>query len=224
MTKLKVLGTGSSGNCYLLECDGKTIILDAGIGLKEIKIGLDFNISKVSGAFISHIHQDHSKSADALRNMGIPVFEPYLTENTYESADYDGFRIRSFPLPHDGVSNRGCLITCPDGSKVLYMTDYEYCEYTFKKQNIETMLIECNYSMEVSDEQANLAHVLRGHASLDVTKGIIAANKTDKMRTVIACHLSEKNADSAQIKTELQEVAGHDVNVWIARKGLEVET
>lgn len=155
--------------------------------------------------------------------MGIPVFEPYLTENTYESADYDGFRIRSFPLPHDGVSNRGCLITCPDGSKVLYMTDYEYCEYTFKKQSIETMLIECNYSMEVSDEQSNLEHVLRGHASLDVTKGIVAANKTDKLRTVIACHLSEKNAEPSRVLSEITSIVPETVNVKIARKGLEVE-
>lgn len=56
MTKLKVLGTGSSGNCYLLECDGKTLILDAGISVKDIKIGLNFNISGVSGVFISHSH------------------------------------------------------------------------------------------------------------------------------------------------------------------------
>lgn len=40
MTTLKCLGSGSSGNCYLLSTATETLILDCGIPIKEIKRGL----------------------------------------------------------------------------------------------------------------------------------------------------------------------------------------
>ena len=54
---LKCIGTGSSGNCYLLISDnGETLILDCGIPIKEIKKGLDWNIRGIRGMIISHAH------------------------------------------------------------------------------------------------------------------------------------------------------------------------
>ena len=45
--KLKCIATGSTGNCYTLTSDsGETLILDCGIGIKEIKKGLNWDISK----------------------------------------------------------------------------------------------------------------------------------------------------------------------------------
>lgn len=37
MTTLKCLGSGSSGNCYLLDYNNKTLILECGIKISEIK-------------------------------------------------------------------------------------------------------------------------------------------------------------------------------------------
>ena len=56
--KLTCLGTGSiNGNCYLLQADNReTLILDCGIGIKEIKKGLNWDIRSVSGVIVSHAH------------------------------------------------------------------------------------------------------------------------------------------------------------------------
>ena len=40
--KLKCLGSGSSGNCYILESDTEALIIEAGLPLKEVKIALGF--------------------------------------------------------------------------------------------------------------------------------------------------------------------------------------
>ena len=54
---LKCIGSGSSGNCYLLISDNwETLILDCGIPIKEIKKGLDWNIRGIKGVIISHTH------------------------------------------------------------------------------------------------------------------------------------------------------------------------
>ena len=54
---LKCIGSGSTGNCYLLTSgSGETLILDCGIPIKEIKKGLDWNIRGIKGMIISHAH------------------------------------------------------------------------------------------------------------------------------------------------------------------------
>lgn len=57
MTTLKCLGSGSQqGNCYLLSTDTETLILDCGIGIMDIKIGLDFDIRRIAGVVVTHAH------------------------------------------------------------------------------------------------------------------------------------------------------------------------
>lgn len=54
--KLKVLTSGSSGNCYLLESDSEVLILDCGIPIKDIKIGLGFELGGIQGVVVTHAH------------------------------------------------------------------------------------------------------------------------------------------------------------------------
>lgn len=54
---VKCLGTGSKGNCYALtDKSGNILLLDCGIPLKEIKIGIDFQVSKIVGCLVTHSH------------------------------------------------------------------------------------------------------------------------------------------------------------------------
>ena len=70
---LQVLGSSSSGNCYLLETDRECLIIEAGIPLIKVKQALDFNIRKVVGCIISHVHNDHAKYAKAMVDCGFHV-------------------------------------------------------------------------------------------------------------------------------------------------------
>lgn len=56
MIKLSVLSSGSQGNCYLLECDEEVLILDCGIPIKDIKIGLGFELGGIQGVVVTHAH------------------------------------------------------------------------------------------------------------------------------------------------------------------------
>lgn len=56
MLRFRVLSSGSHGNCYFLETDTETLILDCGIPIKDIKIGLDFDLRRVSGVLVTHSH------------------------------------------------------------------------------------------------------------------------------------------------------------------------
>lgn len=166
---------------------------------------------------------DHSKSASKLQKMGIPVFEPY--KGGSQSFKSNGWQMRSFELPHDDVENRGLYLKSPSGHRVLYMTDFSFCKYIFTKLKVQTILIECNH-MDDIDEGSNenkFCHVIRGHSSLSTVCEFLRVNQTDELKNVILCHLSSDNANPDVMKSEVQTVVGDSVNVYIAKKGVEIE-
>lgn len=55
--KLKVLGSGSSGNSYIMTDDNdQHLIVECGIHASEIKKAIDFNLEKVAGVIVTHGH------------------------------------------------------------------------------------------------------------------------------------------------------------------------
>lgn len=225
---IRCVGSGSSGNSYaLIDNDNKILLLDLGLPAKEIKRAIDFRISDVVGAVVSHVHSDHSKSVADFEKMGISIWKPYI-----EYAEFTGhliyhkvfgkFFVQCFPLPHNGTDNFGFLIEV-DGQKILYTTDFEYCPFRFAAQKINHILIECNYQQELVDRDLpQYVHKIRGHCSLYTCKEFIKVNATDSLQTVILCHLGRETTEPEECVAEIQKVA-NKANVFVAERGLEVE-
>lgn len=56
MATLKVVGSGSKANTYLLETKDETLILDLGCKWNDILECLNFKIDKVVGVLVTHSH------------------------------------------------------------------------------------------------------------------------------------------------------------------------
>ena len=224
MLNLKVLSTGSKGNCYLLSTENETLVLDCGVPMKEIKKALDFNISRICGVLCSHGHLDHCKSEPDFLDMGIQVFRPYDEQIACSLATKcRPFMVQAFKLPHNGIPNYGFLITV-DGQKILYMTDFEYCQYTFKNQKINHILIECNYQNKyVNRDLPNYEHKIRGHCELETCKGFIETNKSEELKTVLLLHMGGGTCDPTECVEEIRKITDANVRVDYARKGLGLE-
>ena len=166
---------------------------------------------------------DHSKSVAEIKKMGIPVWEPFLDENKVQRRYFGGFMVRSFDVPHDNEPCVGYLIECPNHDRLLYATDCEYIRYSFKKMNLNHILIECNYQQELVDRDLpNYEHKIRGHCSLDTCKEFIKVNATDSLQTVILCHLGQETTEPEECVAEIQKIVP-GANVCVAERGLEVE-
>lgn len=153
--------------------------------------------------------------------MGIPVWQPYLDEQKIQKKQFGKFKVQCFDLPHNGTENRGFLIEV-DGQKVLYMTDFEYCQYNFKNLNINHILVECNYQSElVNRDLPNYEHKIRGHCSLKTCKDFIEANATDSLQTVLLLHLGLETCEPKEVIAEVQKVV--KCHVYVAEKGLSIE-
>ena len=213
--RIYTVGTGSSGNCYLLKHNDNYIALDCGCKWKDVLVGCNFHPIDIDIALVTHSHSDHSKYAKEFVKGGIPVYSPDNVK-AKTMVKYKDISFVPFIVPHD-VTCYGYLIKV-DGRTIVYMTDFGYCRYTFKSWNVDTFIIACNYNILPDAEDAKYAHVVLGHSSLDTVKDILAVNKSDFLKNVILCHVSA-NADTEQMVTEVKEVVGDGVNVSLAKKG-----
>ncbi len=75
--------SGSSGNCALVQGGGVNLLLDAGISMKRIRLGLrsqGLDLEDVTGVLVTHEHTDHVSGLRILsKYTDIPV---YLSEGT----------------------------------------------------------------------------------------------------------------------------------------------
>ena len=240
--KLTCLGSSSAGNCYLLQADsGEKLILDCGISIKEIKKGLNWDITSVVGCVVSHAHGDHNKSLKDLESMGIPVFAPYIIPHISHNTTFrkGGFVVQTFELTtvdgrwtHTNADGEPCpifgfLITHKEMGKLLYITDCEVIKWRFK--GINHILLGVNYDKDLVDtDNPKANHVFRGHLSIDTACDFVKANDSDSLQNVIMCHLSAENSDKDSFIGKMKNaVNGANVDVaepgksWILRKGDE---
>ena len=213
---LKCLATGSKANCYVLKRDnGEMLILDAGLPIHEIKKGIGFDVANLKGAVVTHSHKDHSLSAEKLKQL-TPVWEPYLSEQKRQHTHLGDFDIQCFDLPHNGVENRGFIIKV-DGQTICYMTDLEYCPYSLTSQNIDTMIVECNYMKNlVPDNLPNLQHKVLGHCELDTTTGILQGSLRT-LKHIILVHMGQGTLDREKAMERIRDVVPEYITVMWAR-------
>ena len=181
---------------------------------------------------------DHIKYAPDFIKNGIPVYSNTDTAQIFkdmtgkhirglnERTTYriaGGYKVVTFNVPHENVTNVAYLITFESGGRLLYMTDFEYCPYNLSAYGINHFLIAVNHSEEIPDVVAAREHRLRGHSSLETVKEFLRTSATDKCKTVIACHLSGLFADPERIETEIQEVVGDKVLVTIAENATAID-
>ena len=213
--KLVTVGTGSSGNCHLLQMDNnKFVALDCGCKWKDVLVGCNFRPIDIEFALVTHSHRDHSRYVVDFKKSGIDVLSvnDVETKKVYQKGEV---KFVAFEVPHD-VDCYGYLIRV-DGRTIVYMTDFGYCRWTFKSWNVDTWLIACNHIDLPDAEEAKYVHVAMGHSSLDTVKDILAINKSESMKNVILCHVNGES-DTDRMIAEIQEVVGDGVKVTVAKK------
>lgn len=235
--KVKVLGSNSFGNCYILEANNGTLILELGVPIMEIKKGLDFDLSKVVGALVTHEHGDHSKSIVDMMKLGINV---YSGAKTFEAMQVQSprakilkahtmktigpFKIFPFDVIHDAAEPLGFIINHEESGNILFITDTAYLTYKF--QNINQIFIEANYCDEIIDGRAHSMHpkvlnrTRRSHMSIKSCLDILSVNDLSNVANIVLIHLSDGNSDEKRFISDVKKQTGK--HVYAAVKGMEL--
>ena len=228
---IRVLATGSSGNCYIVETSDESLILECGINIKSIMEGLNFDLSKVKGCLISHSHSDHSKSVKKILDKSIDVFtgEKTIKELNIESHrlhpvypklafKVGGFTILPFDVQHD-VQCLGYLIYHKETGKILFATDTYYLKYKFDGCNY--VMIECNYDEDILHQLPPWrARIIKSHMSVQTCIETLKTWNLSKCKKILLIHLSHDNGDPVKFQKEVQGYTG--IETIIAEKGVEI--
>lgn len=238
--KLKVIGTGSKGNAYLLENEEEALLIECGVNISEIKKAVDFNISKIVGCILTHEHNDHAKSIKEVLDCKINVYTSYGTFEAKKinyscqrgaiallsstSRMIGNFKILPFHINHDALEPLGFLINHPETGNVLFLTDTFYSNYTFK--NLNNIIIEANYSKEIikeklADKEFLKDRIFKSHMSLETCLEFLEANDLSKVNNIVLIHLSDGNSNEIQFKDAVEKQTGK--KVFVASNGMEIE-
>lgn len=235
MMEIKCLGSGSSGNSYLIY-DGKSaLLLEAGLKKADIINGYYEYLERICGCLVTHEHKDHAKSVADLAKFGIDI---YASKGTFDGIGNishshrcnfvsagkqfktGSYVIMPFETKHDCNESLGFLIySTATHERLLFATDTYYIPNTFKHLNI--IMVECNYSETIMNEQLekgclnrSLAQrIQQSHFALENVVDFLKANDLSKVSEIYLIHLSSTNADAEIFKKEIQSLTGKFVTV-----------
>lgn len=234
--ELKVVSSGSIGNCYILNGKNSTLLIECGVKYQEIVKALDYDWFKVKACIVSHSHGDHAKAIKQVMQNGVPVFASKGTfdalkisqEQRYKEIDHlstykvNDFSISSFDVEHDAPQTMGFIINHFDCGNVLFITDTYRLKWNFNI-SFDHIIIEANFCEELvskkSTEYINQRRY-RAHMSFQTAMLTLERLNLTKCKNIILIHLSDTSSDEKRFKRECIERFG--IPTTIATKGQNI--
>jgi phosphoribosyl 1,2-cyclic phosphodiesterase len=236
MATLKVLGSSSSGNGYiLLDASGHSLIIEAGCPLREARKALNFNSSLVDGVIVTHRHGDHSKYLSEYVNAGIPCYTSSdvassrkINANIVESGVKYNISERFSVMPLSVKHDVPCLafIIYSEGKRFLFVTDTVSFPYSVK---CHSFMVEANYADDILCdnlhegiiEASQYKRIMTSHMSFDTALDIVKKSFIkDNCWHVVLIHLSDRNSDEKRFVREMKKATGAPVTA--AAPGVEI--
>ena len=160
--KAYCLASSSSGNAFIIEIGGATLLIECGIPLKEIyqkcnEFNIDF--SKVCACLITHAHKDHCLSADSIFSHGVSLYASKGTQDRLKAKInileplkvckiVEGVYVLPFEVEHDIEGALGFVIKSKDET-IIFINDSKRWNVDLRNFKPDYVFIECNYDNKV---------------------------------------------------------------------------
>ena len=231
------LGSGSAGNCLVVEQASTRLLLDCGFSPNETVKRLqklDLMPNQISGILVTHEHDDHAKGAFKFAaKFNVPVWlshgslkmcQRYIPESapiqiniidSHTVFSIENIQVNPYPVPHD--AREPTQFTFSDGNyKLGVLTDAgaSTAHIECMLSACDALVLECNHDLHML-ENGPYAWSLKkrvgsklGHLDNASTAALLAKLDKSKLKHVIAAHLSAKNNTPGLAKQALSTVLG----------------
>jgi len=229
--RFRVLGSGSSVNTTLVEAGGTWLLIDAGLGPREIaerlqSLGID--PAAIAAIVLTHEHQDHARGAASFsRKWGVRLagsrgtyaaggfgaedIEGWDVLEPGRPRQYGAAAVTAVPVPHD-AAGPVAYVVAGDGAAMGNATDFGHVNRGLVDafRACDTVVMESNYdpamlrdgSYPWSLKERILGRL--GHLSNGDVADYIARGLGESCRTLVLGHLSRHNnhPDLARMSAE----------------------
>lgn len=217
MFHLTVLGSGSSGNCTLLETQSSRLLVDAGLSARQIVSRLStlgVAPERIDGILLTHEHSDHSRALEVWsKRFGTPVYANRLTAEalsrslpsvswrnfvTGSSFELAGVQVTSFPISHDAAEPVGFVFQ-HGGVEAGFLTDLGFATRLVMERvkSVHTLVIETNHDEKLLQEDTRRPWSVKqritsrhGHLSNVAAAEVLAGLLPGNLRCAVLGHLS----------------------------------
>ena len=212
-----MLGSGSSGNAILVECDGSRILIDCGFGTRTIAgrlKAIGVAPESIDACLITHEHSDHVKGAAAaakrwgwglyatagtarapeLRGASVHRFTPG------ESIEFPRITVTSTATPHDASESVGFVATSRStGARAGLFYDIGHVSAAIANAcaSLDLLVLESNHDDDMLRSgpyprwlQARIASKT-GHLSNHDSGAFAREAVSRAMQHLVLAHLSE---------------------------------
>ncbi len=218
--RFRVLGSGSSGNTTLVEGGGTCLLIDAGLGPREMaerlqSLGID--PASIAAVVLTHEHSDHARGAAAFSNKwGVRLLG---SRGTYAAGGfaavdiaawdvlepgqpraYGGITVTGVAIPHDAAGPVAFVLSA-DGVSMGHATDFGHVNRALVDafRPCDTVVIESNYDPAMlrdgpypwSLKERILGRY--GHLSNGDVADFISRGLGEACRALVLAHLSRTN-------------------------------
>ncbi len=222
---LTVLGSGSKGNCAIVDGPRGAIMVDAGFSKRETlrrmhQVG--FDPTRIKAIVVTHEHSDHIGGLGVMaRGLGVPVYASCgtaayprfsklspdtITLHSRDVVTLVGIDVTTFPTSHDASDPIGMRFSYrgDEGADAIgYVTDTGILsqEGIEVLTDVRVLAIESNHDPDML-RYGPYPHSLKvriagdhGHLSNDQGAAALDALLCNRLETVVGMHLSETNND-----------------------------
>jgi phosphoribosyl 1,2-cyclic phosphodiesterase len=218
--RINPLASGSSGNSFLVQCNGSAVLVDAGLSAKQLCLRLEtigVDPKSLKGILVSHGHSDHVKGVGVLsRKYKLPVWmnkstwavvkgsvgsvhrlEIFETGKVFCAA---GFKVHPFSVPHDCADPVGFRLSM-GSARLGIATDLGTATGLVATllTGVQVVVLESNHDPQMLMDGPypwELKQRVRGrlgHLSNPDSAKLLQRIFSDELQTVILAHMSETN-------------------------------
>ena len=218
--RFRLLGSGSEGNATLVEGGGARILLDAGLGPRQLAERLQsagVDPAGLDAVFVSHEHGDHARGAAAFsKRWGVPLVG---TRGTFVAARFADTRIagydnvvagetrtirrlvvKTIAVPHDAAGPLAFVVSSATVS-FGHATDLGHLSRALVEafRGCDALLVESNYDPAMLRDGPypwSLKERILGpygHLSNGDVGRLLEKGLGARCRKVVLAHLSRKN-------------------------------
>jgi len=233
--KVWMLGSGSSGNAILVECDGSRLLFDCGFGTRTLAGRLKaINVppESIEGCLITHEHHDHIRGAGAAaKRWGWGIYATRGTAKARElldapvqlfaagmTLDFPRMRVMTTRTPHDADESVGFVVeSLSTGARAGIFTDVGHVTRGIARacESLDILVLESNHDDDMLAHgpyprflQRRIASRV-GHLSNNEASDFARRTVKRGLNHIVLAHLSENcNTPRVALTTMRDAVTG----------------